>query len=138
MDMLSWFRGISAYLPSILRFEIYSYCPPDVFACIEHSRIEIARRKQQHRSGVENPLPLIPRFTHPSDYSTVGFCVLLRSHSYRLGHIEDSDELAKLGEGPDLLYFNRSFSSTRSDVYEAQRESEDDESLSSEGFELAT
>ena len=119
-------------------FEIYSYCPPDDFACIEHNRIEIARRKQQHRSGVENPLPLIPRFIRPDDYSTVGFCVLLRSHSYRLGYVEDSDELAKLGEGPDLLYFNRSFSSTRSYVDEAQRESEDDESLSSEGFELAT
>lgn len=64
--------------------------------------------------------------------------MLLRSHSYRLGYIEDSDELAKLGEGPDLLYFNRSFSSTRSYVDDAQRESEDNESLSSEGFELAT
>ncbi|KAJ6087107.1 hypothetical protein N7467_006021 [Penicillium canescens] len=95
-------------------FEIYLYCPPDAFACIEHNRIEITRRKQQHRLGVENPLPLIPRFTRPSDYSTVGFCVLLRSYSYRLGYVEDSDELAKLGEGPDLLYFNRSFSSTRS------------------------
>ncbi|KAJ5294893.1 hypothetical protein N7508_009714 [Penicillium antarcticum] len=119
-------------------FEIYSYCPPDAFACIEHNRIEIARRKQQHRSGAENPLPLIPRFTRPSDYSTVGFCVLLRSHSYRLGHVEDSDELAELGEGPDLLYFNRSFSSTRSDVDEAQHSSEGAESLSSEAFELAT
>jgi hypothetical protein len=37
-----------------------------------------------------------------------------------------------------LLYFNRSFSSTRSDVDEAQRSSEGDESLSSEAFELAT
>ncbi|QKX52954.1 uncharacterized protein TRUGW13939_00025 [Talaromyces rugulosus] len=118
-------------------FEIYSYCPPDDFACIEHNRIEIAHRKQLHRSGVENPLPLIPRFIRPGDYSTVGFCVLLRSHSYRLVYVEDSNELAKLGEGPDLLYFNRSFSSTRSYVDEAQRESEDDESLSSEGFELA-
>jgi hypothetical protein len=110
-------------------FEIYSYCPPGAFACIEHNRIEIARRKQQHRSGVENPPPLIPQFTRPSDYSTVGFCVLLRSHSYRLGYIEDWDELAKEGEGPDLLYFNRSFSSTRSDVDEAQ---------SPEAFELST
>ena len=46
-------------------FEIYSYCPPDAFACIEHNRMEIARRKQQHRSGVENPPPLIPKFTRP-------------------------------------------------------------------------
>ncbi|KAJ5110622.1 hypothetical protein N7532_001157 [Penicillium argentinense] len=119
-------------------FEIYSYCPPDAFACIEHNRIEIARRKQQHRSGVENPLPLIPRFTRPTDYSTVGFCVLLRSHSYRLGDVEDSNELAELGEGPDLLYFNRSFSSTRSDADKEQFPSEDDEILSTEAFELAT
>ncbi|KAJ5371702.1 hypothetical protein N7517_003708 [Penicillium concentricum] len=117
-------------------FEIYSYHPPDAFACIEHNRLEIARRKQQHQSGIENPLPLIPQFTR-SDDSTVGFCVLLRSHSYRLGRIEDSDELAKLGEGPDLLYFNRSFSSTRSDVDETQRLSEH-ENLSPEAFELAT
>ncbi|KAJ5427319.1 hypothetical protein N7465_002389 [Penicillium sp. CMV-2018d] len=119
-------------------FEIYSYCPPNGFACIEHNRNEIARRKQQDRSGVENPPPLIPRFIRPGNYLTVGFCVLLRSYSYRLGYIEDSDEFAKLGEGPDLLYFNRSFSSTRNNIDEAQRESEDDESLLSEGFELAT
>ncbi|KAL4778827.1 hypothetical protein BJX76DRAFT_362344 [Aspergillus varians] len=29
-------------------FEVYSYCPPDSFACIEHQRCEIAYRKQQH------------------------------------------------------------------------------------------
>ncbi|KAJ6150625.1 hypothetical protein N7471_001824 [Penicillium samsonianum] len=101
-------------------FEIYLYCPPDDFAYIEHNCIEIARRKQQHQLGVENPLPLIPRFIRPNDYSTVGFCVLLRSYSYRLGYVEDSDKLAKLGEGPDLLYFNRSFSSTRSYIYIGQ------------------
>ncbi|KAJ5823214.1 hypothetical protein N7447_005554 [Penicillium robsamsonii] len=120
-------------------FEVYSYCPPDPFACIEHNRREIARRKQQHRSGVENPPPLIPQFTRPSNYSTVGFCVLLRSHSYRLGYTEDSDSLAKVGEGPDLLYFNRSFSSTRGDVDETQSLSEsENENLSPEAFELAT
>jgi hypothetical protein len=118
-------------------FEIYSYCPPNDFTCIEHNRIEIARRKQQYQSGVENPLPLIPQFIRPDDYSTVGFCVLLRSHSYRLGYVEDSDKLAKLGEGPDLLYFNRSYSSTCKYVDEVQRGSEDGESLSPEGFELA-
>jgi hypothetical protein len=42
-----------------------------------------------------------------------------------------------VGEGPDLLYFNRSFSSTRSDVDETQRSSEH-ENLSPEAFELAT
>lgn len=26
-------------------FEIYPYCPPDALACIEHNRLEIARRK---------------------------------------------------------------------------------------------
>lgn len=116
-------------------FEIYSYSPPDNFACIEHNRIEIARRKQQHQSGVKDPLPLIPQFVRPDDYSSVGFCVLLRSHSYRLGYIEDSDAFAKLGEGPDLLYFNRFCSSTC--VNMTQPESEDDESLLPEGFELA-
>ncbi|CAG8356789.1 unnamed protein product [Penicillium salamii] len=118
-------------------FEYYSYCPPDAFACIEHNRLEIARRKQQHRSGVENPPPLIPQFTHPSEYSTVGFCVLLRSHSYRLGFIGDSDEFAEAGEGPDFLYFSRSFSSTCSNVDETQRSS-DYGGLSPEAFELAT
>lgn len=58
-------------------------------------------------------------------------------HHYRLGHVEDSDELSKAGEGPDLLYFNRSFSSTRSDVDETQRLSEH-ENLLPEAFELAT
>ncbi|KAJ5504330.1 hypothetical protein N7463_007204 [Penicillium fimorum] len=88
-------------------FEIYSYCPPDAFACIEHNRLEIARRKQQHR--------------------------------YRLGYVEDSDKFAEEGEGPDLLYFNRSFSRTRSDVDETQCPScSEHEILSPEAFELAT
>lgn len=118
-------------------FEIYSYCPPDAFACIEHNRLEIAHRKQQHRSGVEYPPPLIPQFFHPGDDTPVGFCVLLRSHSYRLGYVEDWDELAEEGEGPDLLYFNRSFPSTRSGVDEAQSSSESG-NLSAEAFELST
>ncbi|KAJ5834451.1 hypothetical protein N7447_000477 [Penicillium robsamsonii] len=118
-------------------FEIYSYRPPDAFACIEHNRFEIARRKQQHRSGVENAPPLIPKFTGCSDKSIpIGFCVLVRSHSYRLGET-DSDELAEAGEGPDMLYFNRSFSSTRSDVDETQR-SDEYGNPSPEAFELAT
>ncbi|KAJ6013128.1 hypothetical protein N7522_003483 [Penicillium canescens] len=116
-------------------FEIYSYCPPDAFACIEHNRREIAHRKQLHRSGVENPPPLIRKFPRRSDGTLGGFCILIRSHSYRLG--QDEDRLAEAGEGPDLLYFNRSFSSTRSDVDEAQRISEYDD-LAPEAFELAT
>ncbi|KAJ5363041.1 hypothetical protein N7541_003885 [Penicillium brevicompactum] len=116
-------------------FEIYSYSPPDNLACIEHNRIEIARRKQQHGSEIKDPLPLIPQFVRPDDYSSVGLCVLLRSHSYRLGYVEDSDAFAELGEGPDLLYFNRCFSSTCVNV--TQPEPEDDESPLPEGFELA-
>ncbi|KAJ9484749.1 hypothetical protein VN97_g8620 [Penicillium thymicola] len=99
-------------------FEIYSYCPPDAFACIEHNRREIACRKQLHRSGVENPPLLIPKFPRRNDSTLSGFCILIRSHSYRLG--QDEDWLAKAGEGSDLLYFNCSFSSTRGDVDEAQ------------------
>ena len=84
-------------------FKIYSYCPPDAFACIEHHRREIAHRKQQHRSEASNLPPLIPRFFRPSDDTPVAFCILLRSHSYRIGYTEDWDELADAGEG--LTYF---------------------------------
>lgn len=118
-------------------FEIYSYRPPDGFACIEHNRMEIARRKQQHRSGVENPLPLIARWNRPNRLSNIGFCVLVRSHSYRVGNIEDSEEAKEIGEGPDLLYFNRTFSSTRADANLAQHSPEDNEDLRSEAFELS-
>ncbi|KAJ5213531.1 hypothetical protein N7449_000700 [Penicillium cf. viridicatum] len=117
-------------------FEIYSYRPPDGFACIEHNRIEIARRKQQHQSGVENPLPLIPRFNRPYSSSNVGFCVLLRSHSYRVGNMQDSEEAEEIGEGPDLLYFNRTFSSTCTEVDVAQHLREGQEELPSEAFEF--
>lgn len=117
-------------------FEIYSYRPPDGFACIEHNRIEIARRKQQHQSGVENPLPLIPWFNRPCISSNVGFCVLIRSHSYRVGDMQDSEEANEIGEGPDLLYFNRTFSSTSTQVDVAQHLNEDRKELPSEGFEF--
>lgn len=115
-------------------FEIYSYRPLDGLACIEHNRIEVARRKQQYQSGVENPLPLIPRFNRPYRSFNIGFCVLLRSHSYRVGYMQGSEEAAQIGEGPDLLYFNRSFS----DVDVTQHLVEDDEDLPSEAFELST
>ncbi|KAJ5744845.1 hypothetical protein N7533_009715 [Penicillium manginii] len=117
-------------------FEIYSYRPPDGFACIEHNRVEVARRKQQHQAGVENPLPLIPQFNRSSQISNIGFCVLLRSHSYRVGHVHSSEEPAVIGEGPDLLYFNRLSSSTRSDVNVAQHSDEGDEEPPSEVLEL--
>ncbi|CRL18261.1 unnamed protein product [Penicillium camemberti] len=60
-------------------FEIYSYYPPGDFACIKPNCIEIARRKQQHRSGVENLLPLIPQFI-PIDWAILKgrFCELFR------------------------------------------------------------
>lgn len=118
-------------------FEIYSYRPPDGFACVEHNRMETARRKQQHQSGVENPLPLIARWNRPNRLSNIGFCVLVRSHSYRVGNMEDSEEAKEIGEGPDLLYFNRTFSSTRADADLAQHSPEDNEDLRSEAFELS-
>lgn len=102
-------------------FEIYSYCPPDAFACIEHNRREIAHRKQQHRSGASDPPPLIPQFYGHYHRTPAGRCILLRSHSYRLGDSNDEDQLAETGEGPDLLFFNRSFSTTRSHVDDGQR-----------------
>ncbi|KAJ5121652.1 uncharacterized protein N7515_009613 [Penicillium bovifimosum] len=117
-------------------FEIYSYRPPDGFACIEHNRLEIARRKQQHQSGVENPLPLIPRFNRPYSSSNIGFCVLLRSHSYRVGNMQDSEEAEEIGEGPDLILFNRTFSSTCTEVDVAQHLREGREELPSEAFEF--
>ncbi|KAL2813079.1 hypothetical protein BDW59DRAFT_154982 [Aspergillus cavernicola] len=89
-------------------FEIYSYCPPDTFACIEHHKREIAYRKQQHQAGAPNPPPLIPQFSGRYG-SPIGCCVLLRSHSYHLGYIEDPDEYAEAGDSPDWLYFNRVF-----------------------------
>ncbi|KAA8651047.1 hypothetical protein EYZ11_003782 [Aspergillus tanneri] len=117
-------------------FKVYLFCAPDAFACIEHNRREIAHRKQQHRSGVENQPPLIPQFFRPSDDTPVGFCVLLRSHSYRLGYVKDWDELAKEGKSPDLLYFNHLFSSAHSDFDDAQCLS-DSGDLSPEAFELS-
>ena len=115
-------------------FEIYSYRPPDAFTCIEHNRLESVPRKQQHRPGIENAPQLIPQFAGRPKSIPIGFCVLIRSHSYRLGET-DEEELAEAGEGPDMLYFNRSFSSTRSDVDETQRSHEYGHS-SPEAFEL--
>ncbi|CAI7632132.1 unnamed protein product [Penicillium palitans] len=109
-------------------FEIYSYRPPDAFPCIEHNRLEIARRKQQHWSGIENAPPLIPQFAGRPDKSIpIG---------YRLGET-DEEELSKAGEGPNMLYFNLSFSTTRSDINKTQHSHEYVNS-SLEAFELAT
>ncbi|KAJ5782358.1 hypothetical protein N7457_004132 [Penicillium paradoxum] len=119
-------------------FEIYSYCPPDPFTCIEHHRREIAHRKQQHRSGVSNPPPLIPLFFCSSSETPIAICVLLRSHSHRLGYTNQEDNLAEAGEGPDFLHFNRCFSSTRSHVDEVQRASYPPGELTPEAFELST
>ncbi|KAL2869905.1 uncharacterized protein BJX67DRAFT_378950 [Aspergillus lucknowensis] len=121
-------------------FEIYSYRPPDAYACMEHHRREIAYRKQQHSSGAPNPPPLIPQFFYKSYESPAGCCILLRSQSYRLGYIEDPDEYAEAGEAPDLLYFNRTFSNSRSSVDLVHRtssaEPDPDEELYPEGFEF--
>ncbi|OJJ03025.1 hypothetical protein ASPVEDRAFT_53586 [Aspergillus versicolor CBS 583.65] len=98
-------------------FEIYSYCPPDAFACIDHNRREIAFRKQQHRSGVENAPGLIPQFFRHrwNNEPPIGRCVLLRSHCYRL---DEDDDGASAG-GPDALEFTRTFSATRRDADDA-------------------
>ncbi|KAL4783535.1 hypothetical protein BJX76DRAFT_329638 [Aspergillus varians] len=122
-------------------FEIYSYLPPDAFACLEHNRREIAYRKQQHRSGASDPPPLIPLFYGHYHRTPAGRCILLRSHSYRLGHLNDGNEFAAAGEGPALVFFNRSFSKTRSEVDHLQRlPSEDldpDDEVYPEAFELS-
>ncbi len=117
-------------------FEIYSYCPPDAFACIDHNRREIAFRKQQHRSGVENAPGLIPQFfRHCWDNEPpIGRCVLLRSHCYRLDY---DDDKASAG-GPDALNFTRTFSSTRSDVDDRQIPSYPPDGCFLERFELST
>ncbi|KAF9888569.1 hypothetical protein FE257_008501 [Aspergillus nanangensis] len=102
-------------------FEIYSYCPPDAFACIEHHRREIAHRKQQHTLGTEDPPPLIPQFFHSSYESPIGCCILLHSHSYRLGYTEDDDAYTEAGAAPDWLYFNRVFPNSRSNIDQVHR-----------------
>ncbi|KAL2814511.1 hypothetical protein BDW59DRAFT_177938 [Aspergillus cavernicola] len=113
---------------------IYSYCPPDSFACIEHHRREIAYRKQQHQAGAPNPPPLIPQF---SNYGRLprGCCVLLHSHSYRLGHLENLHEYAEAGDSPDWLYFNRAFHN-RSDIDQGHHASYKSE-FPLGGFELS-
>lgn len=122
-------------------FEIYSYCPPDVFACIEHNRREIAHRKQQHQSGAPDLPPLIPQFYGIGQRTPAGRCILLRSHSYRLGYENDGDKLAEAGEAPDLVFFNRSFSSTRTHVDHSQRMPSEDhgpnDEVYPEAFELS-
>lgn len=117
-------------------FEIYSYCPPDSFACIDHNRREIAFRKRQHRSGVENAPGLIPQFFRGifDNEPPIGRCVLLRSHSY---HLDQHDEGAS-AEGPDVLNFTRTFSSTRSDADDAQILDYPPEESYLESFELST
>ncbi|KAL4735411.1 hypothetical protein BDV11DRAFT_196137 [Aspergillus similis] len=110
-------------------FEIYSYCPPDAFACIEHNRREIAYRKAQHRLKVPNPPPLIPRYFNESSDRPIGQCLLLRSHSYRLGSVGDWDLYTEAGDAPDLLAFNRSFSRFQADVDQEQRREDADDEL---------
>ncbi|PLN83777.1 hypothetical protein BDW42DRAFT_164074 [Aspergillus taichungensis] len=103
-------------------FEIYSYCPSDAFACVEHNRREIAFRKHQHSMlSTSNPPPLIPYFFHWRYESPVGCCVLINSHSYRLGYITDEEAYRAAGPAPDWLAFNRTFTHTLATVDTAQR-----------------
>lgn len=103
-------------------FEIYSYCPPDVFACIEHNRREIAYRKLQHvMLGTSNPGPLIPMIFKQGHRFPVGGCILLNSHSYRLGHNADEEDYEAIGPGPDWAYFNRYFNHCRTAINKASR-----------------
>jgi hypothetical protein len=122
-------------------FEIYSYRPTDAYGCIDHNRREIAHRKQQHASGATNPPPLIPQFFDERYENPIGCCILLRSHSYRLGLVGDPDEYAAAGEAPDWVYFTRTFSSTRTSVDPVQRlpaadaDPDDEDQLYPEAFE---
>jgi hypothetical protein len=118
-------------------FEIYSFCPPDAFACIEHNRREIAYRKSQHRLKVPNPPPLIPRFFNACSDRPIGRCLLLQTHSYRLGYVGDWDLYIEAGSAPDDLVFNRSFSRFQADVVEEQRRADGDDELGLAGFELS-
>ncbi|KAL4770822.1 hypothetical protein BDW60DRAFT_223691 [Aspergillus nidulans var. acristatus] len=118
-------------------FEIYSFCPPDAFACIEHNRRGIAYRKAQHRLKVPNLPPLIPRFFNESSDRPIGRCLLLRSHSYRLGSDGDWDLYTEAGGAPDLLAFNRSFSRSHADVDQEQRREDVDDEPGLAGFELS-
>ncbi|KAJ5494542.1 hypothetical protein N7463_010629 [Penicillium fimorum] len=95
-------------------FEIYSYRSLDAFVCIEYNRLEIARRKQQHRPGIKNALLLIPTFAGRHEKSIlIGFCVLIRSHSYRLGETDED----KLGYSIHYPYAFSQFYPRYSRVY---------------------
>jgi hypothetical protein len=115
-------------------FKIYSFCPPDAFACIEHNRRGIAYRKAQHRLKVPNPPP---RFFNESSDRLIGRCLLLRPHSYRLGSDGDWDLYTEAGGAPDLLAFNRSFSRSHAKVDQEQRREDDDDEPGLAGFELS-
>ncbi|KAL2826937.1 hypothetical protein BJY01DRAFT_262162 [Aspergillus pseudoustus] len=125
-------------------FEIYLYTPTDAYDCIGHHRREIAYRTQQDFFGRNNPPPLlIPQFFEERYGITIWCCMLIRTHSYRLGYIEDGEEYAAAGEAPDWLYFTCTFSSTRGTVDPVQRlpsakadPDNDDDELNQEAFEL--
>ena len=51
--------------------------------------------------------------------------------------MQESEEAEEIGEGPDLLYFNRLFSSTRTDVDLAQHLFKDYHNDRPEAFELS-
>ncbi|KAK2767729.1 hypothetical protein FQN54_003887 [Arachnomyces sp. PD_36] len=122
-------------------FEIYSYCPSDAFDCIDHNRREIAYRKRQHvLLGTPSPAPLIPFHFHPWDEAPIGCCILLNSHSYRLGHTTEDNAYEAVGSGPDWLYFNRRFAHCFNTVAKDNQvsPSQPRRELYPEGFEMET
>ena len=119
-------------------FEIYSYYPSNAFACIEHHRREIAYRKLQHIIlGTPDPAPLIPLQFHAGYKSPIGCCILLNSHSYRLGYNTDDEAYEAAGQAPDWLYFNRTFGQCLATVDKASRiSSAQPRELYPEAFEM--
>ncbi|OQE12284.1 hypothetical protein PENVUL_c001G08374 [Penicillium vulpinum] len=105
----------------------------EIFPELFHSSRFIPITRPMH-----SPASTIIGFFRPSNDTPVGFCILLRSHSYRIGYTEDRDELAGAGDDPGLLYFNRCFSNTRNHVVEALRSSDSEGELSPEALELST
>jgi hypothetical protein len=87
-------------------WEIYDV-QPDVFACVEHQRREIAHRKQSSPTSA-SPSPLIPKVVRDpfSDRRRYGFLILVDSDSYR-----DGVPPTKLVDpsGPLWVHFDRRF-----------------------------
>jgi hypothetical protein len=87
-------------------WEIYDV-QPDVFACVDHQRREIAHRKQSSQTSTSSS-PLIPKVVRDpfSDHRRYGFLLLVDSESYR-----DGIPPSKLVDpsGPLWVHFDRWF-----------------------------